>query len=156
MDITGKHLITRGEFELRLQPHLAAKSPLAGWVSAFMSATFEKLGSMSPNVAKEAIGLQLHDPLTIWYCLDDKNPKWRIATGQDLRVETVGQWTGGMFVSNKRLKPDYEGSEAAEQNNVSSGEMSGNRLRRCMSSPGEDVLGKYLLTRVFGQGDAPS
>ena len=91
VDITGKHVLTRGEFEASLQPPLAVKSPLAEWVSAFMNATFEKVESLNPVVSRDAVGMQLHDPLTIWYCVDDDNPKWKIIKGEDLRVETAGQ-----------------------------------------------------------------
>ncbi|EFY84745.1 nucleoside hydrolase, putative [Metarhizium acridum CQMa 102] len=97
LDITENHVLTRGEFEASLQPQLAAKSPLAEWVSAFMNATFEKVESLHPEVSRDAVGLQLHDPLTVWYCIDDANPKWKITEGEDLRVETAGQWTRGIW-----------------------------------------------------------
>jgi inosine-uridine nucleoside N-ribohydrolase len=153
LDITEKHVLTRGDFEASIQPQLATKSPLAEWVSAFMNATFKKVELLDPGVSGDAVGMQLHDPLTIWYCMDDENPKWKIIEGEDLRVETAGQWTRGMFVTNKRgqqRKDDYDDSEA---NGATVGSLTGgngNRLNRCVGSPGQDIFGRLLLTRIFG------
>lgn len=153
MDITEKHVLTRGDFEASLQPQLAAKSPLAEWVSAFMKASFEKVESLHPEVSADAVGLQLHDPLTIWYCVDDKNPKWKIIEGEDLRVETAGQWTRGMFVTDKgsrKRKDDYDNSEVPGDTDGLLTGGNGNRLNRCVGSPGQDIFGRLLLKRVFG------
>ncbi|KJK81353.1 hypothetical protein H634G_03372 [Metarhizium anisopliae BRIP 53293] len=153
LDITEKHVLTRGEFEAFLQPQLAAKSPLAEWVSAFMNATFEKVESLHPEVSRDAVGLQLHDPLTMWYCMDDDNPKWKIIEGEDLRVETAGQWTRGMFVTdrgNRKRKDNYGSSEASGDTNSSLTGGTGNRLNRCVGSPAQDIFGQLLLKRVFG------
>ena len=153
LDITEKHVLTRGEFEASIQPQLAAKSPLAEWVSAFMNASFEKVESLHPEVSGDAVGLQLHDPLTIWYCVDDDNPKWKILEGEDLRVETAGQWTRGMFVTDKRSrkrKDDYDNSAAPGDTDGWLTGGNGNRLNRCVGSPGQDIFGRLLLKRVFG------
>lgn len=153
IDITEKHVLTRGEFEASLQPQLAAKSPLAEWVSAFMNATFEKVESLYPEGPRDAERLQLHDPLTIWYCIDDDNPKWKIIKGEDLRVETAGQWTRGMFVTyngNLKRKDDYDGSQAPRDTDGSLTGGTGNQLNRCVGSPGQDIFGQLLLKRIFG------
>ena len=153
LDITEKHVLTRGEFGASLQPQLAAKSPLAEWVSAFMNATFERVESLHPEVSGDAVGVQLHDPLTIWYCVDDDNPKWKIIEGEDLRVETAGQWTRGMFVTDKRSrkqKDDNDDSEAPGDTDGCLTGGNGNRLNRCVGSPGQDIFGQLLLKRIFG------
>ncbi|MCJ1307622.1 hypothetical protein MMC25_001269 [Agyrium rufum] len=153
MDITEKHVLTRGDFEASLQPQLAAKSPLAEWVSVFMNATFEKVGPLHSEISKEAVGLQLHDPLTIWYCMDDDNPKWKIIEGEDIRVETTGQWTRGMFLTDKRglrRNDDYDDNEAPGHKDGRLIGSNGNRLNRCVGSPGQDIFGRLLLERVFG------
>lgn len=145
MDITGKHVLARGDFEASLEPLIAAKSPLAEWVSEFMKATFDKIESLSPGVSRDAVGLQLHDPLTIWYCVDYDDPKWKISEGEDLRVETVGQWTRGMFVVDRRSR---EQKDDCDDGRLTGG--NGNRLNRCVGSPGQDIFGGLLLKRVFG------
>jgi inosine-uridine nucleoside N-ribohydrolase len=153
LDITEKHVLTRGDFEASLQPQLAAKSPLAKWVSAFMNTSFEKAESLHPEVSRDAVRLQLHDPLTIWYCMDDDTPKWKIIKGEDLRVETAGQWTRGMLVTgqkNRKRKDDYDDSEAHGDTDGWLTEGTGNRLNRCVGSPGQDTFGRLLLKRVFG------
>ena len=153
LNITEKHLLTRGEFEASLQPQLAAKSPLAEWVLAFMNATFDKVESLHPEVSGDFVGVQLHDPLTIWYCMDADNPKWKIIEGEDLRVETAGQWTKGMFVTdkgNQKRKDDYDGSKTPGDTDGSLIGGTGNRLNRCVGSPGQDIFGQLLLSRVFG------
>ena len=153
LDITEKHVLTRGDFEASLEPQLAAKSPLAEWISSLMNATFEKVESIHPEVSRDAVGMQLHDPLTIWYCMDDDNPNWTIIEGEDLRVETVGQWTRGMFVTDKRSrkrKEDYDYDETGGDANGWLTGGNGNRLNRCVASPGQDIFGRLLLKKVFG------
>lgn len=145
MDITGKHVLTRRDFEASLEPLLAAKSPLAEWVSAFMKVTFDKTASLSPGISRDAVGMQLHDPLTIWYCMDYDDPKWKISEGEDLRVETVGQWTRGTFVADRRSR---ERKDRCDDGPLTGG--NGNRINRCIGSPGPDLFGGLLLERVFG------
>ncbi|KAL8783267.1 MAG: hypothetical protein Q9213_004743 [Squamulea squamosa] len=155
MDITEKHVLTRGDFGVSLQPQLAAKSPLAQWVSAFINATFKKVESLHPEVSGDAVGLQLqlHDPLTVWYCMDDDNPKWKIIEGEDLRVETAGQWTRGMFVTDKQSRKQKDDNDDSEAPGDTDGRLTGgngNRLNRCVGSPGQDIFGQFLLERIFG------
>jgi inosine-uridine nucleoside N-ribohydrolase len=153
LDITEKHVLTRCDFEASLQPQLAVKSPLAEWVSAFMNATFEKVESLHPEVSGDAVGLQLHDPLTIWYCMDDDNPKWEIIESEDLRVEIAGQWTRGMFVTDKgsrKRKDNHDNSQATGDTDGWLTGGNGNRLNRCVGSPGPDIFSQLLLKRVFG------
>ncbi|KAI0877498.1 putative nucleoside hydrolase [Hypoxylon argillaceum] len=152
LDITEKHVLTRGELEASLKPQQAAKSPLAEWVLAFMSSSFEKVGSLNLEISRDAASLQLHDPMTIWYCMDSENSNWDIIEGEDLRVETTGQWTKGMLVTSKRnrkKKLDDDASEApGNTHGLTSG--AGNRLNRCVGSPGQDIFSQLLLKRIFG------
>lgn len=141
MDITGKHVLTRGHLEASLAPLLSARSPLADWVSSFMKATFDKTELQSEGVSRDAVGLQLHDPLPIWYCMDQDDPKWVIGNNEDIRVETSGQWTKGAFVTDRRTR-DCKDEHTSDAD--------GNRLRRCIDSPGRDKFGSLLLEQVFG------
>lgn len=153
LDITAEHVLTRGHFEASLQPQLAAKSPLAEWVSVFMTASYDKVASIHPDVSRDAAELQLHDPLAIWYCMDDGHQKWKIAEGEDIRVETAGQWRGGMFVTSKRSQKqeqDYDESEILGDTDSCLIEGNGNRLNRCIRSPGQDIFGQLPFERIFG------
>ena len=152
LDITNKHLLTRGEFKTVIEPQLAAKSPLAEWMSAFMNSTFKKVEEFHPEVTGDAVGLQLHDPLCVWYCMADSDPKWKIAEAEDIRVETSGQWTRGACVVDRRGRRKKEEDDEHEVPGDRDGWLSGgsgNRLSRCVESPGKDIFGKYLLKRLF-------
>ena len=153
LDITEKHMLTRGEFKAHIEPQLAKQSPLADWVAAFMKATFDKVEELHPEVSGDAVGLQLHDPLCVWYCMDDSNPKWNITEGEDIRVETSGQWTRGMCVVDRRSRKRREDDDDTEVPGDTDGWLtggSGNRLQRCIGSPGEKTFGGLLLKRIFG------
>ena len=150
MDITGKHVLARGDLEASLEPLLAAKSPLAEWVSAFMKATFDKLVSTSPGVSRDTVAVPVHDVLTIWYCVDYDDPRWEISEGEDLRVETVGQWTRGMFVADRRSRKRKDDDCDDGDGRLTGGNGNGNRLNRCVGSPGQDIFGGLLLKRIFG------
>lgn len=152
LDVTNKHLLTRGEYRKAIEPLLAAKSPLAEWTSAFLDATFRKVESLQEDISGDAVGLQLHDPLCIWYCMTSGDAKWRMNGGEDIRVETSGQWTRGMSVVDRRTRRQREDEDVGEKPGDSGNWLSrgaGNRLERCVGTPGEDVFGGYLLKRVF-------
>lgn len=152
LDITNRHTLTRGEFRTAISERMETNSPLAEWTSIFMEATFQKVESFHPGVTGDAVGLQLHDPLCIWYCMVDEDPKWKIVEDEDIRVETSGQWTRGMCVVDRRDRrrrdDDDEHDVPGDSGNWLTGG-SGNRLRRCLDSPGRDSFGGYLLKRVF-------
>ncbi|KAK5115993.1 hypothetical protein LTR62_000449 [Meristemomyces frigidus] len=152
LDITERHLLTRGEFTKAVDPLLKAHSPLAEWVSAFLTSTFNKVESLQQNVSGDAVPLQLHDPLCIWYCMSALDPKWNLTQNEDIRVETSGQWTRGMCVTDGRSRRvlDYDGVEerAGDSGNWLS-RKAGNRMQRCMGTPGEERFGGYMLERIF-------
>lgn len=153
LDITHRHTITRGEFRKTLEPLLAQKSPLAEWVSAFMTSTFDKVESLQRDVSGDDVGLELHDPLCIWYCMALDPSQWKLVEDEDLRVETSGQWTRGMCVVDRRTRKKREDDDEGERPGDTGNWLSmknGNRLRRCVGSPGKDLFGGFLLKRIFG------
>jgi inosine-uridine nucleoside N-ribohydrolase len=104
------------------------------------------------------IGLQLHDPLTIWYLLSRDRPELGLKVGaeEDIRVETAGQWTRGMCVVDRRnLKRDgmvVEGEWEelpGDHGNWLNGR-GGNRVRRAVESPVVERFERELLRRIFG------
>jgi inosine-uridine nucleoside N-ribohydrolase len=153
LDITTPHLLNLDHFREAIEPQLAAGSPLGMWVNTFMSGIFRQITSMIGD--EEEPGLSLHDPLTIWYMLTNSSPEWKLAKGapEDIRIETAGQWTHGMHVSDRRGRVRADGKAKEEIEGDENGWLSskrGNRINRYVSSPGYDVFPRYLLERVFG------
>lgn len=111
LDITTPHELTRGQFTAYTASLLSppssssssAPSPLAEWSTAFLSSTFRKIESLTPNLTGDAVGLNLHDPLCIWYVMAPHMGGWR-AEVRDVRVETSGQWTRGCCVVDRRSR----------------------------------------------------
>ncbi|TVY83190.1 Uncharacterized protein LSUE1_G000865 [Lachnellula suecica] len=102
LDITTPHQLHRQALQAKLDPLIKAGSPLAEWTSAFVHKTYEKLVSLSR--ASVDPGLEMHDPLCIWYMLTRSSPAWMPApkAPEDIRVETAGQWTRGMHIVDRR------------------------------------------------------
>ena len=159
LDITTKHILRRDEAKAKLNPLLERGSPLAEWVNAFMTATFKKVESLhhGHEVEGDATHISLHDPVCVWYAVTSGNEpsdvsKWKFIEGEDIRIETVGQWTRGMCVVDRRdRKKAKEGEEEVE------GDMGdwlswkkGNRVDRCIGTPGERLLAGVLLQTIFG------
>ncbi|KAK2780562.1 inosine-uridine preferring nucleoside hydrolase [Colletotrichum kahawae] len=161
LDITTPHRLFRRHFTERIAPLLASGSPLAQWTEYFMSKTFDKIDSMKgPDNTSDA-GLQLHDPLTIWYILTKEDTRWKSTPRpEDIRVEASGQWTRGMHVVDRRgfektmsKADDPEGLDLDEMLGDNGGWLAagrGNRIDRIVQSPGKDAFAKVLMDSVFG------
>ena len=160
LDITTSHTLRRDEFQAKTKPLLERGSPLAEWTNAFMSTTFHKMETLHHGHDGGSTSLSLHDPLCVWYALTSSKSKeeeqWLIAKGEDIRVETAGQWTRGACIVDRRDRKrredgdDGEGGEVSSDNGgwLSSGK--GNRLSRCVGTPGDRALAPYLLDTIFG------
>jgi len=178
LDLTSPHTLQRSHLMAKLDPLIKKGSPLAEWTSAFVHKTYDKIQSLTRKQADP--GLELHDPLTIWYMLTRGAPQWMSApkAPEDIRVETAGQWTRGMHVIDRRQRKkggvseqikspgavdianpmeklvvanvDGEGGDAPGDNGSWLSLQKGNRINRIVGSPGEEVFGPYLLERVFG------
>lgn len=168
LDITCRHLLNKNYFTSKIQPHIDAGSPLARWVGSFMFGTFNKVASIvGPDVEP---GLDLNDPLCIWYMLTRGDPAWRaVPTPEDIRIETAGQWTLGQHVIDRRNinKPDEKEKGTIKTNpedpldavefdqEPTNDHMSwlsprkGNRINRIVGSPGEEYFAEYLMQRLF-------
>lgn len=169
LDITTPHELRKRLFNDKIQPLIAAGSPLAQWTETFMNGTFNKIASMLGEGTEE--GLSLHDPLCIWYMMTHNNPAWQaVPKPEDIRVETCGQWTRGMHVVDKRAraKPgevtdstvrtnpeDPMDAVAVTVDDVPGDTMGwlsarkGNRINRMLTSPGADIFAEVLLKQVF-------
>jgi inosine-uridine nucleoside N-ribohydrolase len=104
LDVTTPHLLRRLEFKQKVEPLIKAGSPLAQWTSVFVLKTLEKIEFLTRK--QENPGLELHDPLCIWYILTRNAPQWMLApkAPEDIRIETAGQWTRGMHVIDRRQR----------------------------------------------------
>jgi hypothetical protein len=153
-DITEHHVLPASLFKSHIASPPIAGSPLAEWSSLFLNSTFQKNLALNPQQDPANMGLQLHDPLTIWYALCPDDEKWTFKT-EDLRVETSGQWTRGCIVGDRRGRPVAEGVGELDAEVVGDAggwrdTRRGNRVSWCTQSPGRDLFAKVLLERVFG------
>ncbi|KAL8727812.1 MAG: hypothetical protein Q9166_005804 [cf. Caloplaca sp. 2 TL-2023] len=155
LDITTHHSLRRDEFHAKVNPLVEQGSPLAEWVQAFTDHLFKKTESLhhGHEVGGASTWISLHDPVCVWYAITgESDPMWRLNKRVDIRIETVGQWTRGMCVVDRRdRKKAREGEEDVE------GDMGewlswkkGNRVDRVVGTPGERVLAGVLLETVFG------
>ena len=167
LDITTQHTLRRDEVQRKLDPLIKEKSPLAEWVNGFLTPTFQKQDDLhtedeGPGAAegKEGIGkgatsISLHDIVVVWYALDTSiSPDaWRLKTQEDIRIETIGQWTLGMCVTDHRSR-----ARALEGEDDVPGDMGdwlswkvGNRVDRCVGTPGARVLAGRMMDGIFGR-----
>ncbi|KAL9009448.1 MAG: hypothetical protein Q9173_005523 [Seirophora scorigena] len=119
LDITTRHTLRRDEVYAKLKPLCDSSSPLAEWVLAILDATFKKVESLHQghDVGGDATYVSMHDPLCIWYAAtgETQADEWRMIEGEDIRIETVGQWTRGMCVVDRRdRKKGREGEKEVE------------------------------------------
>lgn len=115
LDITTPHQLHRSQVDAKLGPLAAAGSPLAEWTSAFLYKTYEKIESLTRKQADP--GLELHDPLCVWYMLSRASPSWMLAPKgpEDIRIETAGQWTRGMHIVDRRMRKKKGADPALDQ-----------------------------------------
>ena len=155
LDITTQHAIRRDEFEDKVKARIVQGSPLAEWTSAFLGPTFDKMELLHHGHKGASASMSLHDPFCVWYALTSEKQKgeWTIAVDEDIRVETAAQWTRGMCVVDRRDRKRGRDGEDGDVPGDTGGWLSirkGNRLKRCIGSPGEKVLAPYLLQTIFG------
>ena len=157
LDITTPHVLRRAQVEAKTHALIEKGSPLAEWVGAFLSATFKKSESLYHGAAGLGGGatyMCLHDIVCIWYAIASADEGWKIREGEDIRVETQGQWTRGMCIVDRRemkmLDIDYFEGEVKGDTGGWLQRGRGNRLDRCVGTPGEEMLAPLLLDKVFG------
>ncbi|KAL2671618.1 hypothetical protein Neosp_014208 [[Neocosmospora] mangrovei] len=166
VDITTLHCLDSQVFRSWVKPLVDAGSPLAQWVYHFMERSFEHISSIEGN--DSSAGYALHDPLTIWYLLTQDNLVWKSSSEpEDIRIETLGQWTRGMHVIDRRRMKKVDSEVAKSTHNAqgidtleSGVEVTdngswlslsqGNRVNRVVESPGSDLFTTALLSSIFG------
>jgi inosine-uridine nucleoside N-ribohydrolase len=152
LDITEHHTLDRGLFREIAEPVAKTGSPLAQWMVALMGYMLDKMERLNHGQEGDSAALALHDPMCIWYLLTQDHPGWE-ASVQDIRVETAGQWTKGMTLADRRSRKrrDSDGEVPHDRGNWL-GRDSGNRVRKMIRSPGQDILGRFMLEKILGSG----
>lgn len=159
LDITTPHLLTRTLYNKTISSLLEQKSPLAEWTNAFLSSTFRKMETLYQSTPSSQIGLQLHDPLTIWYVITKSftNPGLEVSESEDIRIETSGQWTRGMCVVDRRSRKKLDEKEIKEKKGSDHGRWlsnrAGNRVGRCVGSEWVEGFGGEMVRRIFNLGE---
>lgn len=154
LDLTERHYLRRDEFNAITQPLVEKGSPLAEWGSAFLRTTFHTMEKLHHGHGGGGTHLSLHDPMCVWYALKGESLKeqWTISDGEDIRIETTGHWTKGMCVVDRRRRKmgdDGEGGVVGDKGGWLS-RSGGNRVNRCVGTPGERALAPFLLETIFG------
>lgn len=155
LDITTSHELRRDVFEAKVKPLTEKGSPLAEWIDAIVGSTLRNTENLHYGEAY----VSLHDPLCVWYALTaaTQQKKWQVTKGEDIRIETAGQWTRGMCVVDHRDRKmrddedDGEGSEVPGDSGGWLGKSRGNRINRCVATPGKTVLASFMLDTIFGE-----
>ena len=157
LDITTCHQLRRDELLAKIKPLLDKGSPLAEWTNAFLSSLFRTMQRLKDNSHDNNAYLELHDPLCVWYAINERvePEEWSVKQQEDIRVETTGQWTRGACIADRRNRKKREGENDGEGEvpGDSGGWLSlasGNRLARCIATPGERKLGPLILETLFG------
>lgn len=152
LDITLRHNLSRGQFREAVEPLLAAGSPLAEWVTAFMGHTFRTLERLHPGHVGDDAELSLHDPVCVWYALTAEDSHWTPSANspEDIRIETQGQWTRGMCIIDRRNRHKIDGDEeSSSDHGLWLSARAGNRIWRMDGSPAEQTFGKIIIDRLF-------
>lgn len=155
-DLTSQHELSQDDWEAASSPLSQAGSPLAEWLNAILSVTFKKIRILQADSSNK-VALALHDPLCIWYALNRSSLDWQAASGgnEDIRIESNGQWTRGMCVTDRRNRKRIENDGGAGNISGDAGswlrEGSGNHVRRITSGVGSIPFSKSLLSRILAR-----
>lgn len=155
LDTTENHVLSRAQFESHIAGPLKSGSPLAEWLSAFMTPMLDKMEALHIGHSGKTASLALHDPLTIWYVLTRDTLGWDPSPAkprfEDIRVETSGQWTKGMTLVDRRTRHrrNSDGPVPHDRDNWL-GSRSGNQILRLRKSGFEHQFGEEMMRRVLG------
>ncbi|RMZ88067.1 hypothetical protein DV736_g4702, partial [Chaetothyriales sp. CBS 134916] len=153
LDITERHVLSRGQVREATAPLIARGSPLAHWLNTFMTPILDKMERLHEGHAGDVTNLALHDPLCVYYVLTQDWAGWEASakSPEDVRVETRGQWSRGMTVGDRRgrKRRDSDGEAPHDRGNWL-GRKSGNRIIRMVRSGKEGVMvGTEIMDSIF-------
>ncbi|KAF3312363.1 hypothetical protein TWF173_007339 [Orbilia oligospora] len=161
LDITTMHLLNEAEFNSVTDSLRDEGSPLAQWSHVFIHATFRKMevlyaaeaGSSQKRI--QDVDISLHDPLCVWYMITKHIAGWKAVEDRDIRVDSSGQWTRGMYVVDRRTRKKPTLEEMAGADEVEGDcdgwlhPLWGNRIRQMVQSPDLDKFGKEMIRRIY-------
>lgn len=172
LDITEKHPIFRSFYLQEINQLRERGSPLAEWHAAFMASAFRKMEKLHLGHSESSVNVTLHDPLCVWWALeisendnlqkqdseqDGAGNGWRLSPPLDIRIETVGQWSRGACVVDRRnRRRNTDSKTEAEEREEKTGDIDGwlsskggNRVRVCTETPGGDIFPSVLFGTIF-------
>lgn len=156
LDITEHHMLSRALFNSYASPLAARGSPLAAWMTSFMTPMLDKMERLHLGHEGDGAALALHDPMCIWWVVTQLTHAagWRPSekSPEDVRIETQGQWTRGMTVGDRRARR-RRGSDGERPHDRGNwlGNASGNRVWRMVGSPGVDLAAVEYLDAILGK-----
>lgn len=107
-------------------------SPMASWLKLILS-------GLSGNGCGVKFGLQLHDPLAVWYAMTEDREAWVLEKNVDLRVETEGHYCKGMCIIDRRIEfKVYKEEEANINGDTLKIQGVGNKLNIVKDCPSDD------------------
>lgn len=149
-DITSRHCLDEDLFNGRVGPLVQDGSPLAQWIQHFMEKSYEHIRHRNRDGMK--VDYPLHDPLLVWYLLTRDAGGWQ-STGEleDIRIETIGQWTRGMHVLDRRQRRQVDPSAEQGLSDIDNWlSAQGNKIHRITESPDSNRFQNILLDYIFG------
>lgn len=117
-----------------------------------MAHVFQTLERLHPGHEGAKASLTLHDPVCVWYAMTSDDPRWKPTptSPEDIRIETVGQWTRGMCVVDRRNRHKVEDEvESHSDHGQWLSSRAGNRIIRVGESPGGETFGMLLMKKIF-------
>ncbi|KAK9323453.1 Inosine/uridine-preferring nucleoside hydrolase domain-containing protein [Lipomyces orientalis] len=176
LDVTSRHRLRKHWFVRRCAGWLdttsvtkvhPGESPLATWMTVWLSAAFGRMehlvsfdGGSRDRAADQADGvngayIEMHDPLTMYFAIasdEERKVSFTVAENMDIRLETIGQWTWGMCVLDRRgiAKRDPHEPRPARDDVGWLDNTKGNRVNLVVDGPGSHAFGMKLLDRVLG------
>lgn len=142
LDVTTKHVMTRGEISTVLDATIA-KHPgswLLKWVKIWAELSLQNIAQVYGD---QDAHLQMHDPLTAAYGIDPSGP-WHLVT-TDIRVEYEGAWCAGKTLADERGRARSAENPHDFQKWLTVG--SGNNVKVVLGSPYPE-FGSFLLTSI--------
>ncbi|KAI1007787.1 hypothetical protein K3495_g437 [Podosphaera aphanis] len=151
-ETTSMLLLRQSDFMQTINRLAQIGSPMAEWTSVFVNKIMTKVNPP---------GIALHDVSTVWYVLKRSSQRWIKSpkSPEDIRVETMGQWTRGMLIVDRRnIFLDESGFPEGDENIVGDDDgwlnkTKGNRINRIIDAPGADSLVPFLLDRIYGSAE---
>ncbi|KAK9461242.1 Inosine/uridine-preferring nucleoside hydrolase domain-containing protein [Lipomyces oligophaga] len=174
LDMTSRHRLRQAWFDERsaewdrtTSDETLASSALLVWMGAWLETAFRNMDEFIDETwyasihatAEQEDGVKgaymnLHDPLTMYYAVlsdFDRSRLFKIQENVDMRIETVGQFTWGMCIVDRRKIKKRKCGEPDPERDIGDWlvERKGNRINVAVDGPGSKAFSYYLLDSIF-------